>query len=383
MVTVTHRIAVLIALIALATTASGGTEPDRVEVQSWQPARAGWLYVVDATTAESRIFLFDPERSEVAGIIRTGHNPDIAVSPQGDRIYLASVVSDCGQSNCDLLTAIDTQSGRILSTTPIPDRVHYKVYPTSSRMSVSADGRTVYLLKWQGLPSGDTPVALASFDTVRERFSAGVIDLGDCASGMFVPAADDNHLSVHCAGSNEVAIYRLTAADRAAFEFSVPLPWGKRLFAQHVYPDVSARAFMLSADRRGLFVAGGDGAISEGNLTLGSVKETPVPGDQHEFVTPFASPGALGRARFYVGVGRAGHQGVAREIRVFDTNTWARVGTIRTSTPFVSAVATRDGSVIYALTGERGKVLAIDPVARRELRATPVGRAPSFALIAP
>lgn len=108
---------------------------------------------------------------------------------------------------------------------------------------------------------------------------------------------------------------------------------------------------MLSADRRGLFVAGGDGAISEGNLTLGSAKETPVPGDQHEFITPFASPGALGRARFYVGVGRADHQGVAREIRVFDPNTWARVGTIRTSTPFLSAVTTRDGSVIYALRG--------------------------------
>lgn len=377
------RTSVLIALIALAATASGGTEPDRVEVQSWQPARAGWLYIVDATTAESRIFLLDPERGEVAGIIRTGYNPDIAVSPQGDRLYLASVVSDCGQSNCDLLTAIDTQSGRILSTTPIPDRVHYKVHPTSSRMSVSADGRTVYLLKWQGLPSGDTPVALAAFDTVRERFSAGVIDLGDCASWTFVPAADDDHLSFHCAASNEVVTYRLVAPDRAMFEFSVPLPWGKRLFAQTVYPDMPARAFMLSADRRGLFVAGGDGAISEANLTLGNVKETPVPGDQHEVVAPFASPGALARALFYVGVGPYDGEGVGREIRVFDTTTWARVGTIRTSTRFVSAVATRDGSMIYALTGERGKVLAIDPVARRELRATEVGRAPSFALIAP
>ena len=70
-------------------------------------------------------------------------------------------------------------------------------------------------------------------------------------------------------------------------------------------------------------------------------------------------------------------------IRVFDTTTWARVGTIRTNTPAVAAVATRDGSGIYALPGERGKVLAIDPVARRELRAMPVGRAPSLALIAP
>ena len=99
--------------------------------------------------------------------------------------------------------------------------------------------------------------------------------------------------------------YRLTAPDRATFEFSVRLPWGKRLFAQHVYTDVSARAFMLSADRRGLYVAGGDGAVSEVNLALGSVRETLVPGDRNEVVAPFASPGALEPARFYVAVGPA------------------------------------------------------------------------------
>jgi hypothetical protein len=377
------RISALIALVALGATVSGRSEQERVEVLNWQPPRTGWLYVIDATTAESRIFLFDPEHGEVAGTIRTGYNPDIAVSLRGDRLYLASEVGGCGQSNCDQLAVIDAQAGRVLSMTPIPDRVHYKMYPTSSRMAVSSDGGTVYLVKWQGLPSGDTPVALAAFDTVHGRFLDGAIDLGGCGAGSFVPAPDDHHLGFHCASTNELAFYRLTAQGRGAFEFSVRLPFGKRLFAQHVYSDVSARAFMLSADRRGLFVAGGDGAIGDVNLALGSFKETPVPGNQTEVVAPFASPGALERARFYVGVGPYDGQGVAREIRVFDTNTWARVGTIRTSAPFVCAVATGDGSMIYALTGEDGRILAIDPAAQRELRPMPLGRAPSFALIAP
>jgi hypothetical protein len=379
----TPRISVLIALVATGATVSGRSEPDRVEVQSWQPPRTGWLYVIDATTPESRIFLFDPERGEVTGTIRTGYNPDIAVSPRGDRVYLASEVFGCGQSNCDQLAVIDTHAGRVLSMTPIPDRLHYKVYPESSRIAVSSDGRTVYLLKYQGPPNGDTPVALAAFDTVHERFFDGVIDLGNCGFGTFVPATDDNELGFHCPDSNEVVVYRLTVPDRATFEFSVRLPWGKRLFARHVYPDVPARAFMLSGDRRGLFVAGGDGAIGEVNLVLGSVKEALVPGDQYEVVAPFTSPGALERTRFYVGVGSRDGEGVAREIRVFDTTTWTSVGTIRTSTPFVSAVATRDGSVIYALTGEHGKILAIDPLTQHELRAMPVGHAPSLALIAP
>jgi hypothetical protein len=163
----------------------------------------------------------------------------------------------------------------------------------------------------------------------------------------------------------------------------VPLPWGKRLFARHVYSDVSARAFLLSADRRGLFVAGGDGAIAEVNLALARVTETPVPGDQDEVVVPFASPGALDRARFFVGVGAYGGRAGAREIRIFDMKTWVRVGTVRTSRPFMTAVATRDGAMIYASTGEDGKILAIDTVAQRELRAMTLGRAPSVALIAP
>jgi hypothetical protein len=379
----TRRISVLIALVALGATVSGRSDPERVEVQSWQTPQTGWLYVVDATAGRSRIFLFDPERGEVTGTILTGYNPDIAVSPRGDRLYLASHMARCGQSNCDQLAVIDTHAGRVLSTSPIPDRVFYKMYPVSSRMAVSSDGRTVYLLKWQGVPSGDTPVALAAFDTVRERFLDGVIDLGSCGFGTFVPATDDNELGFHCPASNELVVYRLTAPDRATFEFSVNLPWGKRLFARHVYRDVSARAFMLSADRRELFVAGGDGAVGDVNLALGSVKQTPVPGDQNEVVAPFVSPGALERARFYVGVGPYDGQGVAREIRVFDSSTWTRIATMRTSTPFVSAVATKNGSMIYALTGERGKVLAIDPVAQRELRVMPVGRAASFALIAP
>jgi len=374
-----------ISILLLVVAATGVSEPDFVEVQSWQPPRTGWLYVIDATHEGSgaRVFLFDAERGEIAGVIRTGYSPDVALSARGDRLYVASALFGCRQPNCDRLTVIDTRLGRVLSTTPIPNRVTYGTYPDASRMAVSADGRTVYVLTWQGPPSGDAPVALAAFDALRARFLDGAIDLGPCGGGGFVPATDDSHLGFLCPASNEAVFYRLTAPDRATFEFSVRLPWGKRLFAQHVYTDVSARAFMLSADRRGLYVAGGDGAVSEVNLALGSVRETLVPGDRNEVVAPFASPGALEPARFYVAVGPYDGRGTAREIRVFDTNTWARLGTIRTSAPFRTSVATPDGSVIYALTADRAGVLAIDAVAQRELRAMPLGRAPSLALIAP
>jgi len=225
-------------------------------------------------------------------------------------------------------------------------------------------------------------VAAAAFDAVHERFLSGVIDLGICGGTSFVRVTDDHELGVHCTGSNELLVHRLIAPDRGFVEFSIRLPWGNRLFAQHSYPDVPARSFLLSADRRRLFAVNGDGAVSDVNLTLGSVNEASVRGNETETVLPFASPGSLDRRLLYVAVGAYG-QGLAREIRVFDTNTWVRVSTIRTRTPFRSAVAAIAGSVIYALTAEGGTVLVIDPEAQRELRTAPVGRAPSAAIVAP
>jgi hypothetical protein len=74
---------------------------------------------------------------------------------------------------------------------------------------------------------------------------------------------------------------------------------------------------------------------------------------------------------------------VAREIRILDTRTWSRTGTIGTSVPCLTAVATGDGARIYAMTGDEETVFAIDPGTQRELRAMPLRHTPSFALIAP
>jgi hypothetical protein len=213
----TTPLAVLVGLTALCARVFAGADPSRVEVLTWQAPQSGWLYIVDATLGESRVFLIDPDTGKIGGIIQAGYSPDIAVSPRGDRLYLASVVGNCGQ-NCDRLTVIDTQAGRVLSTTAIPDRVHYKVYPLPSRMAVSSDGRTVYLLKWQGPPSGDTPVALAAFDVAHQRFYDAAIELGGCVSGGFVPAADEHQLGFHCALSNEIAFYRSRGPARAAHD---------------------------------------------------------------------------------------------------------------------------------------------------------------------
>ncbi len=355
----------------------------RIEVQHWTAARSGWLYVLDASLLAPRVLLIDPARATIAGVIRVGGDPDLAISPQGDRLYVAAGVECPGGGYCRQIAIIDTSTGQLLSSILAPDMLSPKGYPSSSFMKPSADGRTLYVMSWQAPPSGDAPVGLAVFDTARGRFLDNRIDLGDCRFASFAPAPKDDEIAIHCGTSNEFVVYRLYAPDQAAIEYSVRLPFGRHLFAGHVYDDVAARTFALSANRDSLFVANGDGSISDVNLALGRAEATEIEGNVDEAVLSLASPLSGVAARFTVAVGPYDGRGTATEVRVFDTRTWTRTATIRASLPIVAAVMVADGSTVYGLTGEQGKVLAFDVARARQTRVMSAGVAPSFAIVAP
>ncbi len=354
----------------------------RIEVQRWTAARSGWLYVLDASLPAPRVLLIDPARATIAGVIRVGGDPDLAISPQGDRLYVAAGV-ECPGGYCRQIAIIDTTTGQLLASILAPDMLSPKGYPSSSFMKPSADGRTLYVMSWQAPPSGDAPVGLAVFDTAGRRFLDNRIDLGDCRFASFAPAPKDDEIAIHCGTSNEFVVYRLFAPDQAAVAYSVRLPLGRHLFAGHVYDDVAARTFALSANRERLFVANGDGSISDVNLALGRAEATGIEGHVDETVLSLASPLSGVAARFPVAVGPDDGRGTATEIRVFDTPTWTRTATIRASLPIVAAVMLADGSTVYGLTGKQGKVLAFDVATATETRVMSAGVAPSFAVVAP
>lgn len=360
----------------------------QLEVDTWKSPRSGWLYVVDPEfkndRVESRIWLFDPNRGRIMGTIRAGSGPDIAISQSGDRLYIASTMLGCGRGNCDELTVIDTGGGSVLSIAEIPGRVQYKVYPWSSTMTVSADGRSVYVLKSRFTPSGDdAPYGLAVLDTALGRFLSEEIDLGQCGYGSFVSAPSLSQFVFHCPASNELRVYRFLTPSKVVLETAVAIPWGRRLHARHIYSDVPAREFITSSNRNEITAVSGDGTIYKIDLTAHTVAPTAVSGNPNVTVSPLDWPASADRKRLYVGVGPYDGEGMSDEIRVFDSRTWQQVGSIHTSTRFWNAVASRDGSIIYALTADHGSILAIDNARARELRAMPLGRAPSLALVAP
>ena len=81
-----------------ATTQTNPAEHWKIEVENWAKPQAGWLYVLDpkpqAGGAGGRVWLVDPETAKVMGSIRTGDGADFALSPDGSRLYVASVTKE-------------------------------------------------------------------------------------------------------------------------------------------------------------------------------------------------------------------------------------------------------------------------------------------------
>ena len=125
------------------TNASGDSN---IEVANWAKPEPGWLYVLDpkpdAGGPGGRIWLIDPATAKVMGSIRTGDNADFALSPNGGRLYVASIT----EGDTSEFAVIDTAQGTVLQRGGIGDREVANVLPAFSSMAVSGDGLVLRIL---------------------------------------------------------------------------------------------------------------------------------------------------------------------------------------------------------------------------------------------
>lgn len=93
-------------------TSSGDTAPS-----------SGLMYVVDSETSgpQGRILVLDPSQGAVKAAISTGMGPDIALSPDGTKLYVSS-----SGPPAETLSTYDTASLRLISQVPNPDIIRYK-----------------------------------------------------------------------------------------------------------------------------------------------------------------------------------------------------------------------------------------------------------------
>jgi hypothetical protein len=366
-------------------------EQSAIQVENWSQPQPGWLYVLDPNPGDvaGRIWLLDPQTGKVMGRIRTSASPDFALSPDGSRLY---VVSSTGNDS-NQLAVIDTAPGVILKSGAVVGRAAYDGLPPFSTMAVSGDGLALRMLIDAPKSADKDAFLLATFDTRAGEFLPGIVHLGNCGPGRFIsyPAAD--HFDFLCPRTNRVRLIRVDADSREVQNHDVELPWERRVGVAEAFesPDLTAMAIVR-----------GDGAVVGMSVATQQFVETPLHPGLPNRVPPAAWPISPDGSRVYLGYNRDYDKAdnrfyldygrppnsrppsaLAGEIRVYDTNSWAKVGTIRTKMLFWTAVVSTDGKWLYATSPQKHSILVVDTEKGKQTGLLKVGGAPALVLVAP
>jgi hypothetical protein len=376
---------------AAPTNASGDSN---IQVENWVKPKPGWLYVLDpkpdAGGAGGRIWLVDPETGKVMGNIRTGDNADFALAPDGSRLYVASITD--GDSS--ELAVIDTAQGVVLKRDTIDDREAGNALPAFSTMAVSGDGLALRILRDTPQSEDRDSFLLATFDTKTGEFLPRSVHLGNCGPGRFISYPSADQFDFLCPRTNRIRLISVDADSRELQNLDVILPWERRVGA--------AEAIEAPGDQD-IAIVRGDGAVVKMNVATREFADTSATPVLPNRVPPAAWPTSpdgnrlyLGYNkdydrqydnRFYLDYGRPPNlrpnDAMAGEFRVLDTHAWRKIGVIKTSMPFWSALIGNNGKMLYAMAPQKHSILVIDTAKMRQIRILKVGGAPALALVAP
>jgi DNA-binding beta-propeller fold protein YncE len=366
----------------------------KIQIENWTKPESGWLYVLDAKRdaggAGGRVWLIDPESGKVMGSLRTGDNPDFALSPDGSRLYVASIT----ERDSSELAVIDTLAGAIVQRSAVEDREVGAVIPAFSTMAVSGDGLALRIVR-------DTPKAqdadmflLDTFDTQTGEFLPNSVRLYNCGPGRIIFHETAEEFDVLCPRSNRIRQIRVDAESHQLQNVNTKMPGERRIGV--------AVAFEPPAGGE-IGIIRGDASVVVMNTETHEFAETAAHSILPNRIPPAAWPASPdgGRIylgfntgydrhydnRFYLDYGRPPNlrpeNATADEFRVVDTQSWKKIGTIKTKMPFWSAAIANDGKTLYAMAPQKHSILVIDTEKMRETRVLQVGVAPTLAVVAP
>src|SRR5208282_5395030 len=163
------------------------------------------LYIVDSDrgTSDSHELLFavDPARKEIVKTYPTGSRPDIALSRDGSRLFVASesrVPEGPEGAGAGRLDVVDTATGATLASVNNPNRWVAMGPLYGSEMALSADGHWLYVYKSMPGPENTVSDSVAIFDTAANKFLPDTIPLPKCGASLLVPWPNGRALSVAC-----------------------------------------------------------------------------------------------------------------------------------------------------------------------------------------
>jgi DNA-binding beta-propeller fold protein YncE len=141
---------------------------------NWTAPQHGWLYVIDTnkSAVSATIYLVDPGSGTIRGSITTGYLSWAALSPDGSRLYIASVHSGQGS-----IAAIDTFTGTTVATTVLSNLTMYIDWPTAPSLAVSADGEKLFVERLRTLAAGNDIYSISTIDTTTMRVLPGEVQV--------------------------------------------------------------------------------------------------------------------------------------------------------------------------------------------------------------
>ncbi len=365
-----------------------------IAVENWAKPKSGWLYVLDpkpdAGGPGGRVWLVDPETGKVMGSIRTGDNADFALSPDGSRLYVASI----SERDSSELAVIDTAEGTVVERGAIEDREVGNVMPAFSTMAVSGDGLVLRILIDAPKSADADLFLLAAFDTRTGNFLPKSVHLGNCGPGRFISYPTADQFDFLCPRTNRVRLIRADADSRELQNIDVVLPWERR---------VGVAEGIEAPGEQDIAIVRGDGAVVKMNVDKHEFAETSAQPVLPNRIPPAAWPSSPDGSRVYVGYNKyydraydnrfyldygrppnlRPNDATAGEFHVLDTHTWRKIGTIKTKMPFWSAAMRNDGKTLYAMAPQKHSILVIDTVKMRQIRILKVSGTPALALVAP
>jgi Methylamine dehydrogenase heavy chain (MADH)/WD40-like Beta Propeller Repeat len=365
-------------------------------------ALSGYAYVLDSENlnGRSKVFMIDTATSHVVKTIEADYAPDMALSPDGSRLYVASSTNEAGK-----LDIYDTESGQLVRTVENPQRSLPTLAWYHSHMVFSPNGKWLFIYKYDKRFQRTDPYSyyVDIFDAGELKFTGWRMPLPKCFAGLMTPSADSRRLTVMCTFTNDLRFFEISERGEPRQISSLPLrPRGRNnrdgfdISLASLVPSASgAKALMsdgslfdIDPDSRaikGLSVV--DGAVRR----IGPYKSPSLTADENDWMggrwLPFRASAVAGD-KTYLGIGQLAdkrHSDLTfNTIGVFDSDTLNRRATIETKHRLYSFVINRDGSRLFGVDPVNKSLVVFDTKRREEVAVIDnLGVSPTQVLVGP
>ncbi|HXJ94552.1 MAG TPA: hypothetical protein VMT20_17025 [Terriglobia bacterium] len=364
---------------------------------SFQTSESDRLYIVDTkggAIGGGQVLVLDSTDNEVMKRIPTGLTPELALSPDGNTLF---VISHPVPSQTDTLLLIDALTGNVRDRQAVSDRIHYTVWPEQPLMVVSPDGQRLYVASDRWTPSDEQKglvqkdsFFVAIYGVQQRKFTSTVALPGDCFGMHLVPSP--TALNVLCSSANAVFSYSVTSSGLGAPRSVALPPNPKQVFdvapaaaaTTRVHPEVAGA--VVSPDGRILTVITSYMRAIQIDLTTERVERVEQVSDGR-WAMPTALPISPDGAKVYIPTGpvaRPNRALGADEITVLDRETLTPAATFHTTGPFWALTLSNDGHSLYAIYPKNQTLYVINTDNGQEVKKlTGLGINPSQVAVAP